>query len=63
MEYKQVCKTCGSEEVARCKWVNVNNEYIYGQDSGTTLEWCFGECRDETTIVDIEDYVKPDDDI
>jgi hypothetical protein len=57
--YKQVCKTCGSEEVARCKWVNVNTDEIYSQDSGTNLEWCM-DCRDETTIVDIEDYTPLD---
>jgi hypothetical protein len=53
---KQVCSTCGSQEVARCKWVNVNTEEIYSEDSGTTLEWCFS-CEEETNIVD--DY-KPE---
>ena len=56
--YLQVCKKCGSTEVARCKWVNVNTEEIYSADSGTTLEWCFGECKSETTIIDINDYKK-----
>ena len=56
--YKQVCKECGSEEVARCKWVNVNTEEIYEADSGTTLAWCFGECKDQTIIIDIEDDKK-----
>lgn len=54
--YKQVCKKCGHEEVARCKWVNVNTNEIYSQESGTTLEWCM-DCKDETTIIDIIDYV------
>lgn len=53
--YLQVCKECGSEEVARCKWVNVNTEEIYSADSGTTLEWCFN-CKSETNIIDKEDY-------
>jgi hypothetical protein len=53
--YLQVCKDCGSEEVARCKWVNVNTEEIYSADSGTTLEWCF-DCKSETNIIDKEDY-------
>ena len=52
--YLQVCKECGSEEVARCKWVNVNTEEIYSADSGTTLEWCFN-CKSETNIIDKED--------
>jgi len=55
--YLQVCKECGSEEVARCKWVNVNTEEIYSADSGTTLEWCF-DCKSETNIIDKEDYEK-----
>jgi hypothetical protein len=53
--YLQVCKECGSEEVARCKWVNVNTEEIYSADSGTNLEWCFN-CKSETNIIDKEDY-------
>jgi len=55
MEYYQVCKNCGSKEVARCKWVNVNTEEVYSLDSGTTLEWCI-DCKSETTIIDKEDY-------
>jgi hypothetical protein len=54
-EYLQVCKYCSSEEVARCKWVNVNTEEIYSADSGTNLEWCF-DCKSETNIIDKEDY-------
>jgi hypothetical protein len=56
-EYLQVCKDCGSEEVARCKWVNVNTEEIYSADSGTTLEWCFN-CKNETNIIDKKKYAK-----
>lgn len=59
MNYKQVCKTCGSEEVARCKWVNVNTDYIYSADSGTNLEWCFGTCKGETTIIEVEEKMTP----
>src|SRR5438067_1187633 len=59
-EYKQVCKECGSTEVARCKWVNVNNNAIYDADSGTTLEWCFGRCQGETQIIEEEDYIDED---
>jgi len=54
-EYLQICKDCGSKEVARCKWVNVNTEEIYSADSGTNLEWCFN-CKSETNIIDKEDY-------
>jgi hypothetical protein len=55
LDYLQVCKSCGSEEVARCKWVNVNTEEVYSADSGTNLEWCFN-CKSETNIIDKEDY-------
>jgi hypothetical protein len=54
-EYLQICKDCGSKEVARCKWVNVNTEEIYSADSGTNLEWCFN-CKSETNIINKEDY-------
>jgi hypothetical protein len=54
-EYLQICKDCGSKEVARCKWVNVNTEEIYSADSGTNLEWCFN-CKSETKIINKEDY-------
>lgn len=47
-EYEEYCPTCKGIEVARCKWVNPNTDYIYSQDSGTTLEWCFN-CHGETT--------------
>lgn len=47
----QICKNCKSREVARCRWVNPNDNTIYHDvDSGTFLEWCM-ECRDETTII------------
>lgn len=52
----QVCKRCGSDEVARCKWVNVNNDTIYSADSGTFLEWCMN-CEDETSIIDQSEYI------
>ena len=54
--YLQLCKECGSKEVARCKWVNVNTEEIYSNDSGTTLEWCFN-CKNETDIIEEDDYI------
>lgn len=49
----QVCKKCGSHEVARQAWVNVNYEEIYlSADPGMETEWCFGDCNSETSIVD-----------
>lgn len=60
MNYTMVCQNCGSEEVARCKWVNVNTEEVYDADSGTSLEWCF-KCNEQTEIIDEEDY-EPDED-
>ena len=54
---KQICKRCGSEEVARLKWVNVNTDEIYDAYSGTELEWCFN-CEDETTIIDCDERVR-----
>lgn len=51
--YIQICSTCGSPEVARCKWVNVNTDEIYNADSGTTLEWCM-KCKSETVIKEEE---------
>ncbi len=56
----EVCNHCGSSEVARCKWVNVNTNEIYSADSGTTLEWCMS-CKDETKIIEDTDYVSPAD--
>ena len=47
-KYEEYCPVYQSTEVARCKWVNPNTDYIYSQDSGTTLEWCFN-CHEETT--------------
>ncbi len=55
--YKQVCNMCGSEEVARLKWVNVNTDEIYNNDSGTSLEWCM-DCKCETKIIDIDEFKK-----
>ena len=50
----QVCKTCGSEEVARLGWVNANTgELIEGYECD--LEWCFGECKSQTKIIDTSD--------
>jgi DnaJ-class molecular chaperone len=51
----QICKTCKSTEVARCRWVNVNDpDVVYDMESGTTLEWCL-DCKSETAIVDEDD--------
>lgn len=47
----ECCEDCGSHKVARLKWVNVNTEELYDEDSGTTLEWCMN-CKDETHIVE-----------
>jgi len=52
---QQVCKNCGSNAVARCKWVNVNHNEIYDADSGTVLEWCMA-CEEETSIIDSDEY-------
>lgn len=52
-EYEEYCPVCQSTEVARCKWVNPNTDYIYSQDSGTTLEWCM-ICAKPTTIQERE---------
>lgn len=52
-EYEEYCPTCKGIEVARCKWVNPNTDYIYSQDSGTTLEWCM-ICAKPTTIQERE---------
>ena len=54
MEANLKCKKCGSEEVARCKLVNVNTDEVYDADSGTTLDRCM-DCKNDTTIVDIQD--------
>lgn len=62
LDYKQVCKHCGSEEVARCKWVNVNTDEIYSHESGINTEWCFGECNSETSIIDSAEYHEQQDD-
>lgn len=51
MSYIQECKHCGSQEVARLKWVNVNDDTIYHSESGTSIEWCM-ECKSETTIIE-----------
>ncbi len=51
----QVCNSCGSTEVARCKWVNVNDDTIYDADSGTTLEWCMN-CKSETSIETFKEF-------
>jgi hypothetical protein len=49
----QKCKSCGSLEVARLQWVNVNTNEVYpNQESGTDLEWCM-DCKSETRIVEV----------
>jgi len=55
-KYKEVCASCGSDKVARCKWVDVNTDEIYDADSGTSLEWCFGKCQEETDIISSDDF-------
>lgn len=49
---KQKCADCGSTEVARIKWVNPNTDEIYNAYSGIETEWCFGECKGETKIIE-----------
>lgn len=53
--FKQRCESCGSEDVARLQWVNVNTEEVYDADPGIYTEWCFGECEDQTNIISYED--------
>lgn len=54
--YKHVCKQCNSTEVGVQRWVNPNDDSIDDADCGS-LEWCFGECQDETTIlIVVEEY-------
>lgn len=56
----QCCKTCGSLEVARLNWVNVNTDEIYyDKDTEIYTEWCYGFCNSETSIIDIN-KVKPE---
>jgi len=56
VSYTQICKSCGSENVARLKWVNVNTEQLIEGDpeTGITTEWCF-DCKAETQIIEKEE--------
>lgn len=47
---KQICSNCGSDQVARTRWVNPNDDSVYSEDCWSDLEWCWGECQEETTI-------------
>ncbi len=57
--YKQICKKCRSRNVARLKWVNPNTDEIYNNVyAGIDTEWCM-DCRDETTIIDVQITIPP----
>jgi hypothetical protein len=58
--YVQVCEHCGSTKVARLQWVNVNSDRkIEGSpDPGIYTEWCFGKCKEKTTIIEKDEYKK-----
>lgn len=52
MNFILVCKKCGSDEVLREKFVNVNTNKVYEDpETASTLEWCVN-CNEETTIVE-----------
>jgi hypothetical protein len=52
MNYKQVCRSCRSDEVARLEWINVNTGEPYeNSDPGVYTEWCFN-CETETQIIE-----------
>ena len=61
MGYKQVCKSCSSDEVARLQWVNSNTGEPYiDADPGIYTEWCF-TCRSETQIIEVVELIKKED--
>lgn len=55
--YYQCCSKCGSLMVSKEIWVNVNDDSL-GMEGQSGLSWCFGECRDETSIILLSDYLK-----
>lgn len=47
-DYEIICKECGSTEVAKLEWINMNTGEPYdGADPGVYTEWCFS-CENET---------------
>lgn len=57
LEDYQCCSKCGSLMVSKEIWVNVNDDSL-GMEGQSGLSWCFGECRDETSIILLSDYLK-----
>jgi len=53
-----VCKECGTDNVGTTRFVNPNENEVLDHFHGTDLNWCFGNCKDETTLVDSIDYVE-----
>ncbi len=51
MDYKQICDKCGSDQVARLEWVNVNTGEPLSGDPGVYTEWCFS-CEEQTKIIE-----------
>ncbi len=51
MNYKQICYNCGSDQVARLEWVNVNTGEPISGDPGVYTEWCFN-CENQTRIIE-----------
>ena len=51
MKYKQICKNCGSDQVARLEWVNENTGEPISGDPGVYTESCFG-CKEQTRIIE-----------
>jgi len=52
-----VCKCCGSSNVGITKFVDPNTNEARDDFHGGELNWCFGPCTGETTLVDYIDYV------
>ena len=56
--FMQVCRECGSNNVYRQKWVNVNTEEIGNSIYiDNHLEWCL-DCNTETKIMEVLEYFK-----
>ena len=51
MDYIMICKNCGSDQVARLEWVNVNTGEPISGDPGVYTEWCFS-CEEQTQIIE-----------
>lgn len=55
LEDYQCCSTCGSLMVGRERWINVNDDSLE-MEGQSGLDWCFGKCRSETSIVMFSTY-------